>query len=161
MNTKTLSIAALALALTAAAGEASAQTQTVTYSVSAINQMSVSGNPGALAITTATAGSAPTDATSATTTWAITTNQTGTKVTGAIDLAMPAGVTLKVNLAAPTGATSAGAVSLGAIAGDLVTGITKLNESAKTITYTLSATTAAGVVASSTRTVTYTVVAGT
>jgi len=161
MNTKALALATVALALAAATGEASAQTQSVTYSVSAINEMSVSGNPSALAVNTAVAGSAPTDATDAATTWAVTTNQTGTKVTAAIDLAMPTGVSLKVNLAPPTGATSAGAVALGTVASDLVTGITKVNESAKTITYTLSATTAAGVVASSTRTVTYTVVAGT
>lgn len=151
----------LALVLTGVAGKAAAQTQTVTYEVQAINQLSVSGDPGALVISSATAGSAPTDATDATTTWAITTNQTGTKVTAAINTAMPTGVTLKVNLAAPTGATSAGAVSLGTIAADLVTGITKLNESAKTVTYTLSATAAAGVVASASKTVTYTVVAGT
>lgn len=161
MNIKALSFAAVALAFAAATGEASAQTQTVSFSVDAVNQMSVSGNPGALAISSATAGSALNSASDASTTWAVTTNQTGTKVTAAIDLAMPTGVTLKVNLAAPTGATSAGPVALGTLAADVVTGITKLEESGKVITYTLSATTAAGVVASSTRTVTYTVVAGT
>lgn len=160
MNTKTLSIAALALALTAAAGEASAQTQTVTFSVEPINEMTVSGNPGALTINAATAGSAPTSVSDASTTWAITTNQTGTKVTAAIDQAMPANVTLRVSLAAPTGATSAGSVALGTLGADLVTGITKLNESGKVITYTLSATAAADVVANASRVVTYTVVAG-
>ena len=160
MTIKAFSAAALALALTAAAGEGFAQTQTVSFSVDPVNQMSVSGNPGALTISAAVAGSALTSVTDATTTWAITTNQTGTKVTAAIDEAMPSGVTLKVNLAAPTLATSAGAVTLGTVAADVVTGITKLNETGKTITYTLSATSAAGVVASSSRTVTYTVVAG-
>lgn len=160
MNTKTLSIAALALALTAAAGEASAQQQNVTFSIDPINQMSVSGNPGALTINAATAGSAPTSVSDASTTWGITTNQTGTKVTAAIDQAMPANVTLRVNLAAPTGATSAGAVALGTSGVDVVTGITKLSESGKVITYTLSATAAADVVANASRTVTYTVVAG-
>lgn len=154
-------VPAAALLLSGVADRATAQTQTVTFEVKAINKMSVSGNPGALVVSDATAGSAPTDATDASTTWAVTTNQTGTKVTAAIDLAMPSGVALKVDLGAPTGATSAGAVALGTVAADLVTGITKLNESAKTITYTLSATSAAGVVASTTRTVTYTVVAGT
>lgn len=160
MNTKSLSIAALALALTAAAGDASAQQQTVTFSIDPINQMSVSGNPGALTINAATAGSAPTSVSDASTTWAITTNQTGTKVTAAIDQAMPANVTLRVSLAAPTGATSAGAVALGPSGADLVTGITQLSESGKVITYTLSATAAADVVANASRTVTYTVVAG-
>jgi hypothetical protein len=156
-----LSLAAMLLAVCALPDALQAQTQTVSFEVRAINQMSVSGNPGSLVVSTATAGSAPTDATDATTTWAVTTNQTGTKVTAAIDLAMPSGVTLKVNLGAPTGATSAGSVSLGTTAVDLVTGITKLNASAKTVTYTLSATAGAGVVASASRTVTYTVVAGT
>ncbi len=160
MNIKTLSIAALALALTAAAGEASAQQQTVSFSIDPINQMSVSGNPGALTINAATAGSAPTSVNDASTTWAITTNQTGTKVTAAIGELMPTGVKLQVQLAAPTGASSAGSVELGTVASDVVTGITKLDEAGKTITYTLSATAAAGVVASASRTVTYTVVAG-
>lgn len=160
MNTNSLSIAALALALTAAAGEASAQQQAVTFSIDPINEMSVSGNPGALTINAAPAGSAPTSVSDASTTWAITTNQTGTKVTAAIDQAMPANVTLRVSLAAPTGATSTGPVALGTSGADLVTGITKLNESGKVITYTLSATAAADVVANASRTVTYTVVAG-
>ena len=160
MKIKALSFAAAALAFAAATGEASAQTQTVSFSVDAVNQMSVSGNPGALAINAATAGSGLNSVSDASTTWAITTNQTGTKVTAAIDQAMPAGVTLQVNLAAPTGASSAGNVALGTTAADVVTGITKLNESGKAITYTLSATTAAGVVESTTRTVTYTVIAG-
>ncbi len=160
MNIKALSFAAVALAFAAATGEASAQTQTVSFSVDPVNQMSVSGNPGALAINGATAGSVLNSVNDASTPWAITTTQTGTTVTAALDQAMPAGVTLQVNLAAPAGATSAGNVALGTTAADVVTGITKLNESGKAITYTLSATTAAGVVASSTRTVTYTVVAG-
>lgn len=154
-------LSAAALSLVGFVGEAQAQQQTVTFEVQAINEMSVSGDPGALTINTATAGSAPTAVTDASTTYAITTNQTGTKITGAVDLAMPNGVTLAVNLAAPTGATSAGDVVLGTVDADVVTGITQLNEAGKTITYTLSAAPSAGVVASTTRTVTYTVVAGT
>lgn len=158
-NTSSLVLAAV-LGLVAA-GTASAQaTQTVTFQVDAINQISVSGNPGALAITTATAGSAPTASTNATTTWAVTTNQTNSKVTAAIDLAMPTGVTLALDMQNPTGATSA-TVTLGTVAADAVTGITMLNEAGKTVTYTLNATSAAGVVASTSRTVSLTIVAGT
>jgi hypothetical protein len=155
-----IALAAAALALTAAAGEASAQSQSVTFSVQPINQMTVSGNPGALTINAATVGSGLNSVTDASTTWGITTNQTGTKVTAAIGELMPTGVKLEVQLAAPTGASSAGSVELGTVASDVVTGITKLDEAGKTITYTLSATAAAGVVASASRTVTYTVVAG-
>jgi hypothetical protein len=137
-----------------------ATTQTVTYAVSAINEISVSGNPGALTVAMATAGSAPNAVTDATTTYAITTTEVTRKITGAINTDMPAGVTLSVTLAAPAGATSAGKKALTSVATDLVTAISKLNESAKTITYELSATSAAGVVPSATKTVTLTITAG-
>jgi len=138
----------------------STATQTVTYEVTAINEISVSGDPGHLIIDSATAGSQPTGATDATTTYAITTNGTNMKITGAIDEAMGTGLTLKVNLAAPTGGTSSGDVTLAATAADLVTGITGLAESGKTITYTLSATLAASI-ASGSKTVTFTLTSGT
>jgi hypothetical protein len=48
---------------------------------------------------------------------------------------------------------------LTAVAADFVTGISTLNETAKSITYGLSATSAAGVVASATKTVTFTIAA--
>ncbi|MGI9141276.1 MAG: hypothetical protein ACR2GJ_09220 [Gemmatimonadaceae bacterium] len=144
----------------ASRAEAQTATQTVTFQVSAINQVAVTGSPS-LTVNTATAGSAPTAAT-ATGSWAVTTNQTGAKITGSIASAMPDGVTLTANLTAPAGgATSAGAVSLGIVATDLVTGITKLNASALALTYGLAATAAAGVVASDTRVVTFTVTGGT
>lgn len=149
-----------ALFTTASAFAASSTTQTVTYSVSAINELSVSGNPGAMTVSTSTAGSAPDAVSDATSTYAITTNESTRKITAAIDSAMPDGVTLTVSLAAPTGGTSAGAVTLGTVAGDAVTGITKLNESGKTITYNLSATSAAGVITSASKTVTLTIVSG-
>ena len=153
---------ALAALITGLAGTATAQTatQTVTYEVQAINQISVSGNPSALVVSSATAGGAPTSATNNSTTWAITTNETNKKVTAAINTAMPTGLTLSASLAAPTGATSAGSVALGTTAADLVTGMSKQNQSGMTITYTLDATSAAGVVSSSTKTVTFTVVTG-
>src|SRR5947208_1601517 len=47
---------------------ASSTTQTVTFSVSAINEISVSGNPGALTVSSAAAGSGPTSASDASTT---------------------------------------------------------------------------------------------
>jgi hypothetical protein len=134
--------------------------QTVTYEIQAINELAVSGSPDALIVNEAVAGAAPTAVSNTATTYDITTNQTTRKITGAINAAMPAGVTLTANLAAPTGGTSAGAVVLTATAQDLVTGISTLNETAKGITYGLSATSAAGVVASATKTVTLTIAAG-
>lgn len=152
-------LSAMAL-MVAATSAASAQvTQTVTFQVNAINQIAFSGSPSLL-ISTATAGSAPTSAT-ASANWAVTTNQTGAKVTASINSAMPAGLTLSVDLAAPAGATGAGATALGTTAVDVVTGITKLATGSLGVTYTLDATAAAGVQSSTTRTVTYTITGGT
>ena len=153
------SAAALAL-MTFVAGTAGAQTQTVTFAVDAINQIALSGSPS-LTISTATAGSQPTSATSTGATWAVTTNTTNAKVTAALDSDMPAGLTLKVNVAAPSVGTSAGAVALNAAGVDVVTGVTKVAESGLAVTYTLDATVAVGVVASGSRIVTYTVTGGT
>lgn len=163
MISSSLRLRASLVAVLAAASSAFASdtaTQTVTFSVSAINEISVSGNPGALTVSAATAGSAPTPVSNSSTSYAVTTNEEGRKITAEIDEAMPTGVTLTASLAAPTGATSAGAVALTAVAQDAVTGISTLNEGGKTITYGLSATSAAGVQASDTRTVTLTITAG-
>lgn len=135
-------------------------TQTVTYEVQAINELSVSAATASLTVNSATAGAAPNVATDATTSYAITTNETNRKITGAINSNMPSGVTLSVTLAAPTGGTSAGKQALSTTAVDLVTGIATLNESGKSISYELAATAAAGVVASATKTVTLTITAG-
>ena len=132
--------------------------QTVTYEVTAINEISVSGNPGALTVSAATAGSQPDAVSDNTTSWAITTNA-GTdakKLTAAIDSDMPAGVTLTVNVAAPSGGTSMGAVTLSSVAGDVVTAIDSVAESGLGITYGLSATVSAGVVTAANKTVTFT-----
>ena len=143
------------------AGDALAQTstQTVTFQVNAINQISVSGTPSLL-INAATAGSAPTSVTSSGNTWAVTTNQSTAMITASIPTAMPAGLTLSANLAAPAGATSTGLTALGTTAVNVVTGITKLNASGLSLTYQLDATAAAGVVTSATRVVTFTITGG-
>ncbi|MEW5928646.1 MAG: hypothetical protein AB1941_14355 [Gemmatimonadota bacterium] len=152
--------AAAALLVPAFAGTAAAQTatQSVSYEVQAINQISVTGSPS-LVISTATAGSAPTSA-SASGSYAITTNETGKKITAQIDSDMPTGVTLTVSLAAPGAAASAGAVVLSTTPVDAVTGISTVSQSGLSVGYGLSATVAAGVVPAGSRTVTYTVTDG-
>jgi hypothetical protein len=130
--------------------------QTVTYQVLPINELSVSGAPAALIVHAAAAGGNPEVKTDSATTYAITTNQTR-KITGAIDETMPPGVTLTVNLTAPAGGTSAGDTELTTTPVNLVSGISKLNESGKTITYKLSATSGAGMVESATKTVILTI----
>jgi hypothetical protein len=149
------------LALVAAASTATAQTstQTVNFQVDAVNQIAFTGSPS-LVINTATAGSNPTAAT-ANATWAVTTNQTGAKITASIGSNMPSGLTLSVNLTAPAGGSSAGAQSLSTTDVDVVTGITQLAQSAIALQYSLNATAAAGVVSSTSRTVTYTITGGT
>jgi hypothetical protein len=151
---------ALTTAVAPALASAQTATQTVTFAVNAINQISATGSPS-LTVTTATAGSQPTDATDASSSWAVTTNQTGAKISASIPTAMPAGLTLSVNLLAPAGASSAGLTALGTVAVDLVTSITKVAQSGMTSTYHLSATAAAGVVGSATKVVTYTISGGT
>jgi len=136
---------------------ADSDNQTVTFTVQTINEFALSGNPGPLTIDSATAGSDPTDATDSSTTYSITTNDTNKTITGSVDSAMPSGMTLSVELAAPTGATSLGAVSLTTTPQNLVTGIANLAESNLGITYTLSATAAATPEGPSNRTVTLTI----
>jgi len=156
------SAVALALMTLVVAGTAGAQSpsQTINFSVGAINQIAVSGTV-TLDITTAVAGGAPTQATDNLSTWAVTTNQTGAKVSASLDSDMPAGLTLQVALGAPAGATSAGAKTLSSASADLVTGVTQVAGSGLSMNYTLDATLAAGVVAAGTRTVTYTITGGT
>lgn len=151
-------LAVAAAAFAAPRAHAQTATQTVSYEVTAINEISVTGSPS-LVINDATAGSGLTSAT-ASGTYAVTTNQTNRKITAQLDASMPAGVTLSVALAAPTGGTSAGVVSLSTTAQDVVTGVSSVNESGLSIGYTLSATVAAGVVPAGNRTVTYTITAG-
>lgn len=152
--------AMIALAFSVESASSQTATATATYEVQSVDVISVSGNPAKLMIVAGNPGEAPAAVTDNTTTWSVTTNGTARKVTGVIDVAMPSGVTLGVALAAPTGATSVGNVTLTTLAADLVTGITQLDESLLGVTYTLSATLAAGAVAESTRTVTYTILAG-
>ncbi|HYW10612.1 MAG TPA: hypothetical protein VE871_01615 [Longimicrobium sp.] len=152
------SLAIAASVFAARDGSAQTATQTVSYEVAAVDQISVSGSPS-LVVNTATAGSGLTSA-SASGTYAVTTNGTGRKITASLDTNMPSGVTLTVSLGAPTGATSAGTVTLSTTAQDVVTGITTVNQSGLSIGYGLSATVAAGVVPAGNKTVTYTITAG-
>jgi hypothetical protein len=135
-------------------------TQMVTFNVNPINVIAFTGTP-TLTITTAVVGSNPTTVTLSTSRWAVTTNQTGAKITASIPTNVPAGLTLSVNLQAPTGGTSLGYKALTTVSVDLVTGITKRGQVNRTVNYRLAATAAAGVVALTSRTVTYTITGGT
>lgn len=147
------------LCLCGGAAAAQSATQTLNFQVDAINQIAFTGSPS-LVINTAAAGADPNSVTAAVT-WAVTSNQSNAKITASLNAALPTDVVLRVDLEAPAGATSAGAQALGTTSVDLVTGITRVAQGALGVTYTLSATAAAGVVASTTRTVTYTITGGT
>ncbi len=149
----------LALAATSAAAQTA--TQTLTFEVTAIEEMSVSNLTPSLTVSTATAGLEPDPVSTRGDTYAITLNNipTSAKITGAINSNMPTGVTLDANLAAPAaGGSSAGSQTLSTVAADLVTGLVKTAESSLSLTLTLSAIATAGVLASDTRTITYTIV---
>jgi hypothetical protein len=149
-------VAAVLAVICSAAMAASSTTQVVTINVSNINEISVSAAV-TLTIATATAGADPDSVTNNATTYSITTNGSGKKIAGKIDSAMPTGLTLSANLAAPTGGTSVGYVSLTATNQDLVTGITKV-KGTPGITLKLDATPAADpTVTAITRTITYTI----
>ena len=148
------------VAVVAPSAPAQSSTQTITFAINAINQIAFVGSPS-LTVSTAVPGAPPSSATDATATWAVTTNQSGAKITASIPTGMPAGLTLSSSLAPPVGATSGGFMPLSTVAVDLVTGITKVAQGAMVVTYKLDATPAAGVVSASSRIVTYTITGGT
>jgi hypothetical protein len=153
-----LMVAVFVAVLCGTAMAADTVTQTVTYQVKEVNSIAVSGNPANLIIDTAVAGSAPTSVSDSSTTYSITTNGSGKKITGAVDSNMPAGTTLQVTLAAPTGGTSNSSIPLTSVASELVTGISKKAQTGLGITYTFSATVNADPMASTgTKTVTFTI----
>jgi hypothetical protein len=149
----------LGLMLAGLAGTAHAQTQTVNIQVSAISVMSLAPGTPTLIVSTAVAGVDPTPAT-ATSQYNVTTNQTNQKIMAHINTAMPAGMSLDVALAAPATGTSNGAVVLTTTDQNVVNSIAPVAAPTLGLTYTLSATAAAGTLAATTRLVTYTITTG-
>lgn len=120
--------------------------------------LSVSGPPAPFVITTAVAGSEPAAITNSITTYFVKAKTAAgpQKITAALDSPMPPGTTLTIQLVPSAGATSLGAVSLDMTNRAVVINIAKENGSTLGITYVFSATVAAGVVPSQSRTVTLT-----
>jgi hypothetical protein len=139
--------------------QAQTATQTVRFQVIPMSRIAVSGASASLVVSSAAPGAAPTSASMGGSSYGITTNETNQKITAALDSPMPSGMTLTVSLAAPSGAASAGSMTLGTSSADVVTGISTVSASALPITYTLSASSTAPV-APGTRTVTFTIAAG-
>jgi len=136
-------------------------TQTLTLAVSAVYKISTSGNPGALTVTTGTAGSDNLASVSDnSTSYSITQNYGNTvKITANLDAVLTSGYTLKIALASTKG-TSSGTVDISnATSGSavsVVTAIQKGADAAQSITYTFSALASAGTLSSTAKTVTLT-----
>jgi hypothetical protein len=146
-----LALLAILLALVppaCAAADSSSATQAVQMAVLPIRVIAISDAPPVLVRSHAAAGQEPDGVTEASTTYALTTNETNLKITGRLGAPLPADVSLTVSLAAPTGASSVGEVALGATDVDLVTGISKLAESGRTISLRFAAPVSAGVASS-------------
>ncbi len=153
---KKLSIIVLVVALSAMAFAQDA-TQNVTLTVGAVQKMSVSG-PASLSISEGVAGTdALTSAVNNATTYNITHNQTSRKITAALDVNMPADITLEISMASTKGTGDVTKV-LSTTAQDVVTAIARGADANRVITYTLSALASAGEF-SGTRTVSFTIVA--
>lgn len=156
-------LAVLALATTFA-GSVSAQTSesgTVSYQVQALNAMNLDNEATtvSLVISSIVAGqSSATKVDSTSHTFDVSTNQTGTKVSavigGGTPTNMPAGTSLTIRIGAGTAAT------ISTTSADLLTLTKEALDNAK-VYYTLTANVSAGVVASATKTITYTLTAGT
>lgn len=161
---KSLVILAVAALSILVAGNAFAQataTQSVNLAVNAVYKIATSGNPGALTISTGTAGTdALTSVSDNSTTYSITQNFANTvKITAHMDAALSSGYGLSLNLASVKG-TSAGTVDISnATSGsavDVVTAINKGADAGQAITYTFSANASAGTLSSTAKTITLT-----
>lgn len=146
-----------------ARGEARAATTAslvVTFSVTAVNSISLSGNPGPLSVVLPLAGHGEARASDSSMRYSLTTDRRGEKITGRLDAAMPTGTFLKLELQAPPGATSQGEVSLGTTDSCLLTGITTAYDPGRPLTISLVATPQARVAPWTTRTLYLTITNG-
>ena len=78
------------------------------------------------------------------------------RISASPNVPMPAGTSITLQMGPSSGATSLGPVTLDMTSRDIVVNIDRENGSTFPITYVFSATVAAGVVPSQTRTVTFT-----
>ncbi|MFH1454026.1 MAG: hypothetical protein ABIH00_08645 [Armatimonadota bacterium] len=151
---KKLLIVLVAIAfLSTVAYAASTDTQTVYYEIDAINELVMDAD-FTLTVNSAIAGSEP-----MVTAWwkyyAITTNDTGKKITAAINANMPDNTELKVKLWSP-GSSTEGLKILTTTAQDMAGGIEAVVDSSVGYIVSLTATVAAGLPADSSRAITFT-----
>jgi hypothetical protein len=122
----------------------------------------VSGDPGVLTIHSAPAGQELDPASDAATTLAVTTTGPNQKIVARLDAPLPDGITLSIQLGAPSGAISRGRVRLATTDQELVVAIpTAGTHAGIAIVYTLEATVRAGPLPTTARAVVISVVNGT
>lgn len=135
----------------------SSVTQSVTIEVKPISKLAVTGNPNALIITDATAGSALNAVSDNNTKYNMLTNMDNMKIVASIDNKMPDGTKLMVKLGSTKG-SSTGVIDLSNALTpvDVVTGINKGSENNQSIEYTFAANADVGQIQSQSRTITLT-----
>jgi hypothetical protein len=121
--------------------------------------VTVSSDPPPLTATGGLAGSGLTPGTNSTTTYTVVVLGLGLGIVGQLDAPMPSNTALRITLAAPGGATSVGPVDLAMTPQTLVRALPLGTFSGLSITYEFRAVVEAGVVPTTSRTVTFTVTA--
>lgn len=131
--------------------------QLVTMEVKPIAKISVSGNPGALVVNVARAGTEPVSVKDEHTRYSITTNLENMKIVASINQQMPPGTRLMMSLASSKG-KSVGVVDISnAISPvDVIRSISRGSDTNQQITYIFSANASAGEIQQQTRTITLT-----
>ena len=142
-----VALCAVALSLTGRATSVQAQ----------VTILTVSGSPPPFVVSAAIAGNQPTSLSSTLSYFVKAKHPAGSqRIAAQLDSPMPAGTTLTLSMVAPPSAISMGAVSLDMTPRDILISVDKENGNTYGMTYVFSATVAAGVVPSQTRTVTLT-----
>lgn len=139
------------------AQEGSSVTQSVTIEVKPISKLAVTGNPNALVINNAIAGSELNAVSDNNTKYSMLTNMDNMKIVASIDNAMPDGTKLMIKLGSTKG-NSAGIIDLSNALTpvDVVTGIGKGSENSQSIVYTFAANANVGQIESQSRNITLT-----
>lgn len=118
--------------------------QVIHFEVRPVNELTISGQPTKIVIVTTEGVEG--EATEASTTYAISTNEASKKITGSLTHTLPPGVSLTINLGAPEGCSSTGEKELTGTAADLVTGISRRSARACPIIYKVQAKKGSGTV---------------
>lgn len=144
-------------ALTAMPAKAQTARQQISLSIRPINEIAVRG---ATSFTIPARAGARADTVTAVASYAITTNEDNRRITVAIDEPMPAGVSLRMRMAAPEGANAEDELTLTTEPQTAVTGISRLNAKDLGIDFALVTGDRAIIPATTTRTVKVTLVSG-